>query len=105
MFPGGLRTARLGLRPIAAQDAGPIFETYAQGPAVTRFLTWRRHQTREDTDAYVARCVATPAHVSRTDVLADRGSGRVRGAMDLRRPVHPKIGDEPRDCFSYAAAR
>jgi len=46
MFPDGFRTARLALRPIAPQDAGPIFDTYAQDPEVTRFLTWRPHRQR-----------------------------------------------------------
>ena len=39
MFPGAFRTPRLVLRPIAPEDAGPIFASYAQDGEVTRFLT------------------------------------------------------------------
>jgi RimJ/RimL family protein N-acetyltransferase len=99
MFPDIVRTARLVLRPIAAADAGPIFDTYAQDPAVTRFLTWRPHLGRDETDAYIAGCVATPAEVARTYVLADRESDIARGAFDLRRPAAHRVE------FGYVLAR
>jgi RimJ/RimL family protein N-acetyltransferase len=176
MFPDAFRTARLIFRPITPDDALPIFDTYAQDQAVTRFLTWRPHRTLGDTEAYIAHCVASCPHQSRTYVLAGREDTAVRGAFDLRfsaqhrvefgyvlarshwgkgymtealaevvawaldQPqifrigavcdvenagsarvmekagltregvlrrwlVHPNIGDEPRDCFSYARVR
>jgi RimJ/RimL family protein N-acetyltransferase len=63
MFPDRFQTARLILRPISPADAAPIFDTYAQDPDVTRFLTWRPHRTLAETEAYVARCLATPARM------------------------------------------
>ena len=66
MLPDRFHTARLALRPIAPDDAGPIFETYAQDAEVTRFLVWRPHGGRADTEAYLARCLATPPDASRT---------------------------------------
>ncbi len=48
MLPDGFRTDRLVLRPIAPEDAGPIFDAYAQDAEVTRFLTWRPHRSRGD---------------------------------------------------------
>jgi [ribosomal protein S5]-alanine N-acetyltransferase len=176
MLPGEFRTERLVLRPIALEDSGPIFEAYAQDAEVVRFLTWRPHRGRADTDAYIAGCIATPPAVARTYVLTGGEDAGVRGALDLRRLaphrlefgyvparrwwgqglmtealtevsrwalrqesvfrigavcdvenigsarvmekaglvregvlrrwlVHPNIGDEPRDCFSYAMVR
>jgi RimJ/RimL family protein N-acetyltransferase len=176
MLPDSFRTARLVLRPITAPDAGQIFDTYAQDPEVTRFLTWRPHRSRAETDAYVAHCIATPPHVGRTFVLTETVGGAIVGAFDLRlaaehrldcgyvlapawwgrglmtealtevaawalgQPsvfrfgavcdtanigservmqkagliregvlrrwmVHPNLGDEPRDCLSYARVR
>src|ERR1700722_2054873 len=84
MLPDRFHTARLVLRPIAAADAGTIFETYATDAAVTRFLTWRPHRGRADADAYVAQCSATPPQRARTYVLTDVQSDAVRGAFDLR---------------------
>ena len=176
MFPDAFQTARLVLRPIAPEDAGQIFDAYAQDPEVTRFLTWRPHRSRDETEAYIAHCAAAPPHAARTYVLTGREDHAVRGAFDLRREgphrlgfgyvlartwwgrglvaealaeaaawalaqppvfrigavcdventgsaramekaglvregllrrwlVHPNIGDEPRDCFSYARVR
>lgn len=176
MFPDAFRTARLALRPIAPGDAGPIFDAYAQDPEVTRFLTWRPHRSRGDTETYIAHCLATPPEAAQTFVLVGHEDASVRGALDLRREgphrlgfgyvlaqawwgqglmpealaamadwalaqpsvfrigavcdventgsarvmekaglaregllrrwlVHPNIGDEPRDCFSYARVR
>jgi [ribosomal protein S5]-alanine N-acetyltransferase len=176
MFPDSFSTIRLLLRPIAPDDAGPIFRAYTADAAVTRFLTWQAHQHPDQTAAYVARCLATPADVARAYVLVGQDDRGVRGAFDARRTgphrvgygyvlarawwghglmtealaavadwalrlpaiwrigdvcdtenhasarvmekaglaregmlrrwaVHPNLGDEPRDCFSYARVR
>lgn len=99
MFPETFRTARLVLRPIAPEDAGPIFDGYAQDAEVTRFLTWRPHRNRAETEAYVAHCLATPADAARTYVLVGREGGAVRGALDLRREGAHRLG------FGYVLAR
>src|ERR1700724_1239820 len=75
MLPQTFHTARLKLRPIVPEDAGPIFDGYAQDTTVTRFVIWRPHRSRSDTDAYIAQCIATPPDVSRTYVLTDRTNG------------------------------
>ena len=82
MFPDGFQTDRLVLRPIAAGDAQPIFDGYAQDPDVTRFLTWRPHRSLEDTKAYIQHC--TRAASSRTYVLIRRHDEALIGAFDLR---------------------
>ena len=98
-LPDAFRTARLVLRPIAPGDAGAIFGAYAQNPEVTRFLVWRPHRNVGDTEAYVARCMATPPHAARTYVLVGREDGAVRGAFDLRREGPRRLG------FGYVLAR
>jgi [ribosomal protein S5]-alanine N-acetyltransferase len=97
--PDRFETARLVMRPIVAADSAAIFDAYAQDADVTRYLIWRPHQSRDETDAYIARCLATPAEVSRTYVLADRANGSVIGAFDLRWPA-PYRAD-----FGYVLAR
>jgi [ribosomal protein S5]-alanine N-acetyltransferase len=99
MFPDRFQTARLILRPISPADAAPIFDTYAQDPDVTRFLTWRPHRTLAETEAYVARCLATPSHLSRTYVLVGRQDKAIRGAFDLRQPEPYRLG------YGYVLAR
>jgi len=99
MFPETFATARLVLRPIAPEDAGPIFDAYAQDPEVTRFLVWRPHGSRADTEAYIARCMSAPPDSSRTYVLTTPEDGAVRGAFDLRREAPHRLG------FGYVLAR
>ena len=81
------------------QDAGPIFDGYAQDTTVTRFVIWRPHRSRSDTEAYIAQCMATPPDVSRTYVLTDRTDGDVRGTFALRLAAPHRL-----DC-GYALAR
>ena len=85
MLPETFQTKRLLLRPIRSEDAEPIFVNYAQDITVTRFLVWRAHRTRADTEAYVARCAAEPPDMVRTYALTNRSDGEVRGAFTLRR--------------------
>ena len=48
-LPEVIETPRLILRkPIAPDDASPIFDSYACDPEVTRFLTWRPHYNLDE---------------------------------------------------------
>ena len=99
MPPDAFLTARLRLRPIAAEDRDAIFDAYAQDAEVVRFLTWRPHQSRDDTTAYIAHCLTTPPGTGRTFVLTGREDGSVRGAFDLRWPAPYRME------FGYVLAR
>jgi [ribosomal protein S5]-alanine N-acetyltransferase len=56
-IPPVLATDRLQLRPFRRSDAPAIFDGYTQDPEVTRFLTWRPHQSLKDAEAYVEACL------------------------------------------------
>ena len=51
--PPRIETARLILLQPKASDAAGIFERYASDPDVTRFLSWPRHQSIADTEAFL----------------------------------------------------
>ena len=51
--PIQLETTRLILRQPMTSDAVEIFERYASNAEVTRFLGWPRHQSLQDTEAFV----------------------------------------------------
>jgi [ribosomal protein S5]-alanine N-acetyltransferase len=99
MLPEHFATPRLILRPIGLGDAAAIFTGYAQDPEVVRFLGFRPHREYADTEAYVARCLATPPGSARTYVLIGRLDGKLLGAFDLRRPEAHRL-----DC-GYVLAR
>jgi ribosomal-protein-alanine N-acetyltransferase len=90
-LPDGFETSRLILRPIAPEDADPIFDLYAQDAEVTRYLTWRPHERREDTAAYIAACIASNPMISRTYVLTNRRDEAVVGGFDLRQPAPNRL--------------
>jgi [ribosomal protein S5]-alanine N-acetyltransferase len=97
--PDEFQSARLILRAIAPEDSGPIFDTYAQDEAVTRYLSWRPHRSRADTDAYIALCVATPPTVARTYVLVRGEDGAMVGSFHLRQPAPHRLA------FGYVLGR
>ncbi len=82
MLPGAFHTTRLLLRPIAPEDAGPIFDSYARDPEATRFLTWRPHRDVGETAATIARCIAMSPRMARTYVVCEVGA--IRGALALQ---------------------
>ena len=51
--PAQIESPRLLLGRPHAGDAGSIFARYASDPEVTRFLGWPRHQSVEDTKAFL----------------------------------------------------
>jgi len=53
--PESITTARLVLRKPRIEDAPLIFETYAQDPEVTRYLTFRPHQNLRETHQAIER--------------------------------------------------
>lgn len=52
--PERFETKRLILRRIEAGDAEAIFDTYASDPDVTRYLSWRTHESVDDAREYAA---------------------------------------------------
>lgn len=57
-LPEHLETRRLRLRPPSLADAEVIFDTYAQDPEVTQYLSWSPHQHLEETAEFLGGAVA-----------------------------------------------
>ncbi len=55
--PNILKTKRLRLRKAKLADADAIFCQYAQDPEVTKFVSWRAHQSVNETREYVQMCL------------------------------------------------
>ena len=72
MLPDIFRTTHLLLRPVAVEDTDAIFATYVQDEEVARYLIWRPHRNRRETQTYLERCIATPPEVERTYMLVGK---------------------------------
>ena len=84
--PATIATARLRLRSPVIEDAEAIFATYAQDAEVTRYLSFRPHQTPSDTREFLRRCAAgwAAADGPFTWIIILREDGRLAGAIDIR---------------------
>jgi RimJ/RimL family protein N-acetyltransferase len=49
-------TERLTARPAAAGDAQVMFDNYARDPAVAKYMTWRPHQSVDETLVFLRSC-------------------------------------------------
>ena len=88
-----LETPRLILRKPDLGDARVIFSTYAQDAEVTRYLTWRPHETVEETVAFLTRALhAWDDGSSFTWAITLRDSGVLIGMIDVRLECHANLG-------------
>jgi ribosomal-protein-alanine N-acetyltransferase len=62
--PETLETKQLCLRQSIPEDAGLIFEQYAQDPKVTKYLSWHPHKSVRETDGFIERCISAWANHS-----------------------------------------
>ncbi len=56
--PQRFETQRLVLRVPQMSDAQAIFDGYATDPAVTRYMTWRPHESIDQTRAFLEATIA-----------------------------------------------
>ena len=83
--PEVLHTERLTLRPPRPSDAAAIFHAYAADAEVARFVRWRPHTSVEETEQYVAACVAAWDSDSRFPWVMELGEGGgPLGMVELR---------------------
>jgi len=55
--PENIYTERLSLRKITLADAATIFGLYGQDLDVTRFMTWRPHESQATTEDFIRFCL------------------------------------------------
>lgn len=98
-LPVEIRTERLLLRPPTAADAPAIFERYGQDAAVARYMSWKPHQSIDDTLTFLHR------------IIGDNAAGRSRGYLIFARHTGTLLGsiggliEGHRMQFGYLLAR
>jgi len=79
--PERLETERLLLRKPRSVDAPAVFERFASDADVTRYLSWRRHATVADTEAFLALAAEQWAEGPAGPYLIEaRDSGQLLGS-------------------------
>jgi RimJ/RimL family protein N-acetyltransferase len=87
--PQEFETARLRLRVPTLDDADEIFNLYAQDKQVTRFLTWKPHDSIEETRAFLERCVGVWESCKAFPwVVVEREQDQLIGMIELEFDQH-----------------
>ena len=83
--PPFIETKRLLLRPPVREDAQLVFSAYAQDPEVTKYLIWLPHKDIQETEQFMAACIAEWEGSERFPyVITLRQGGELVGMMELR---------------------
>ena len=83
--PEIIEAERLLLRKPRLSDAPAVFEGWARHPEVTRFLTWRPHQSVDQSVALLQKSIANwDGETNFRYLLEIRGSGCLAGMIELR---------------------
>jgi [ribosomal protein S5]-alanine N-acetyltransferase len=89
-----LETARLPLRPITVSDAPDIFYGYASDVEATKFVTFSRHRSLDESKEFARRCVACWQDGSAYPwAIFARDEAKFAGVIELRlRPPKADFG-------------
>ena len=83
--PEEFETARLRLRLPSLADAEAIFSLYAQDKRVTRFLSWKPHESIEETQEFLERCIRVwDVCESFPWVLVEKEADQLIGMIEVR---------------------
>lgn len=81
--PERIETDRLVLRKPMLAGAEAVFSRYASDPQVTRYMSWPRHQSIQDTLAFLAWSDAQWEKWPAGPYLIESGDGRLLGSTGL----------------------
>lgn len=94
-----IETERLVLRVPLREDAPAAFAGWTQDKEVTRYLTWRPHQTIEQTEKFIEGCLLAWEQRTRFPyMITSKENKEIVGMIDPR-IEGPKVG------IGYVAAR
>jgi ribosomal-protein-alanine N-acetyltransferase len=87
-----IHTERLLLRPPELADADTVFQSYAQDPEVTRYLTWRPHRSLADTQKVIRAIIDEWSGGTRfTWAITRADDGAVLGMLAARVEGHMAV--------------
>ncbi|MGD1902362.1 MAG: GNAT family N-acetyltransferase [Geitlerinemataceae cyanobacterium] len=90
MLPQTIQTTRLQLRKPVPADAGAIFATYGQDPAVSKYMVWRPLVRVAEAEQFIGEAIADWESQRRFAYVLDRRdrSRQTIGMLDARLEGH-----------------
>jgi [ribosomal protein S5]-alanine N-acetyltransferase len=81
--PATITTERLALRRPALEDTAGVY-AYASDPDLTRYMSWARHTSLADTEAFLTQAIAEWNEVGvGTYLITDPATGEIMGSTGL----------------------
>ncbi len=88
MIPQSLQTLRLHLRAPRLEDAELILHRWAHDPAVTRYMSWKPHQTVDQSLQFIRQALQDAHADKHTWLIEQCDDTRLLGSVGLRRDGH-----------------
>jgi len=82
------QTEHFLIRPIRKDDAEFMFEHWTQDLDIVKYLTWKPHQTIDDTCSYIESCIENWEQDSFTWLIETKNDNRIIGSFAARRNSH-----------------
>ena len=76
------------LRPIREEDSEVIFTKWAKEPEITKYMTWRPHQSIQETKQHVSSFIDGWSENDYTWIIEVKETGEVIGSFAARQKQH-----------------
>lgn len=81
-------TENFYIRPINETDADFVFENWTQEVDVAKYMTWKTHQTVNDTESYIQQCLKGWDEDDCTWIIEKKNQKEIIGSFAARRNGH-----------------
>jgi len=81
-------TSRLQLRPIRIDDANHMFANWTQKLEIAKYMTWKPHQTKSETQQFIQSCVEGWQNNNYTWLIEIKGAHEIIGSFAARQDAH-----------------
>lgn len=81
-------TNKLQLRPIAKIDLDFAFENWMQKLAIAKYMTWKPHKTKKETEQFISSCIEGWRNNSYTWVIETKNTKEIIGSFACRQEEH-----------------
>ena len=83
-----IESKRLRLRKIQASDAHAIFEKWCQDRLISKYMTWKPHDTIKETEAFIAFCLNGWSNHHYTWIIEHKTTHDIIGCFDATQQEH-----------------
>ena len=81
-------TNRLQLRPINVKDLDFMFENWTQELDIAKYMTWKPHQTKNETEQFIISCIEGWKNNSYTWIIEAKNTKEIMGSFAARKDVY-----------------